>query len=86
MFLATEPILGLPINNQPRIVSATPGLEAVFLFLKNFKPGGPLGISPAALSILKVIKVRQMIEAVIVILGLFSAILFIAYAVDAYRS
>ena len=34
----------------------------------------------------RVIRVRQMIEAVIAILGLFSAGLFVVHAVDAYRA
>ena len=83
-----------------------------FLYPKDFEPGGPLGILPAALSFAwrreaifparrsggetkadyqsffsrRVIRVRQMIEAVIAILGLFSAGLFVVHAVDAYRA
>jgi hypothetical protein len=36
--------------------------------------------------IVREIRVRQMIEAVAAILGLFSASVFLAHAVDAYRS
>jgi hypothetical protein len=35
---------------------------------------------------IRVIRVRQMIEAVIAILGLFSAGVFVVHAVDAYRT
>jgi hypothetical protein len=34
----------------------------------------------------RVIRARQMIEAIAAILGLFSASVFVAHAVDAYRS
>src|SRR5271169_4513536 len=48
--------LGTP-HQQPTADSlGNTGTEVAFLFLKNFEPGGPLGILPAALSILKVIK------------------------------
>jgi predicted lysophospholipase L1 biosynthesis ABC-type transport system permease subunit len=34
----------------------------------------------------RIIRVRQMIEAVAAILGLFSASVFVAHAIDAYRA
>jgi hypothetical protein len=39
-----------------------------------------------ALPIVRLIRVRQMIEAITAILGLFSAGVFIAHAIDAYRA
>src|SRR5271169_516071 len=49
--------LGTPHPQSTADSLGNTGAEVAFLFLKNFEPGGPLGMLPAALSILKVIKV-----------------------------